>query len=137
MTFGGQHATGFQPCAGLPAVATQWIDVEERPAVERHAGEEAVVQRPLDQIGEPRLARDQQEPPTPHDAGDRGAGLAVGDVRRQLVRVADRLAGMARAHAAGQVGLARDEVVPLRAASPASSCSSPVSAWRSVTPPAR
>src|SRR5205823_4908338 len=62
---------------------------------------------------ETALARDEQHAPVPHDAGDRRAGLAVGAVGWQLVRLANRLAVMAGADAAGQVDLPGGEVLPL------------------------
>ena len=103
----------------VPAVASltvsrlQRVGVEERLAVERDPGEEAVVQRSLEEVGEAALARDEQHPPVPHDAGDRRARFAVGAVGRQLVPIADRLTMVARADATGQIGLRRGQVVPL------------------------
>ena len=112
--FGGQQATGSQHVAPVAATRLQRVDVEERAAVEREAGEEPVVQGALEHVGEPALAGHEQHPPVPHDARDRRARLAVGAVRRQLVGVADRLAEMARADAAREVRLRRRGVVPLR-----------------------
>jgi hypothetical protein len=117
----GEEAHDVRRAAGdgVPAVAAlavarlQRVHVEERPAVEREARQEAVVERPLEQVGEAALARHEEQPPVPHDVGDRCAGLAVGAVRRQLIRLANRLAVMARADSAGQVRLGRDDVVPL------------------------
>ena len=104
---------GVPAVAALAASRLQRVRVEERPAVEREAREEAVVERPLEQVGEAALARHEQQPPVPHDAGDGRAGLAVGAVGRQLVGIADRLVVVARADPAGQVGLRRGQVVPL------------------------
>ena len=121
MTFGGQHATRYhgwrsrerRPAPLGLAPAEQRIDVVEPLAVERDAAQKAVVQRPLDQVGEAGLARRQQHPPVPHDAGDGRARLAVRAFVRQLVRPAERLAVVARADAAGEVQLVVDEVLPL------------------------
>jgi hypothetical protein len=75
----------------MAAARLQRVGVEERASVERVTREEPVVERPLDQVGEAALAGHEQQPPVPHDARDRGAGLAVGAVGRQLVGIADRL----------------------------------------------
>ena len=113
MMFGGQQATGFHVCAPVRLARMQRVDVEELRAVERDARQETVVERALDQVGEAALAGDQKQAPVPHHARDRRARLAVRAIGRQLVRIADRLAGVARSDAAGQVHLRRGHVLPL------------------------
>ena len=95
------------------AVVGERVDVEVELAVQRDAGQDGVVERPLGQVREARLAGDQQHPPAPHDAGDGGAGLAVRQLVRQLVRLAERLGQVPRADPAGEVQLAADHVVQL------------------------
>ena len=103
--------------AALPGVAMalahlQRVHVGVAAAVEREAGEEAVVERALEQVGVARLARGEQHPPVPLHRGDRRARLAVAAVGRQLVGVAERLVAVVGAEAAGQVGLAAGHVGP-------------------------
>jgi hypothetical protein len=100
--------------ACVAAARLQWIRVEERPTVHREPRKETVVEGPLEQVGEPALPGDQQQPPVPHDARYGGAGLAVGAIGWQLVRLADRLVVVARADPSREIRLRRDEVVPLR-----------------------
>ena len=72
---GGQQAQGYHGSpagrrarGGTAAPALERVDVEELGAVERQAGQHAVEQRPLDGVGEARLARGQQQPPGEHHA---------------------------------------------------------------------
>ena len=81
----------------------------------RDAGEEAVVERPLHLVGVARVAGGEEHPPVPLDGADRRARLGVGAVGRQLVRVAERLVGVARADPAGEVRLARRPCRPTAA----------------------
>ena len=88
------------------------VDVEERRPRLGHARQDAVVDGPLDEVRAGRVAGRQQQPPGEHHARDRRAGLRVGQVRRQLVRVAERLVVVAAAETAGQVRPRLDHVVP-------------------------
>ena len=90
----------------------QRVGVDVALAVERQPGQEAVVERALDQVGVARLAGDHEHPPAEHHRPDRGARLAVAALVGQLVRVAERLVGVVRPDAAGDVRLGRDHLVP-------------------------
>ena len=58
------------------------------------------------------VAGREEQPPGQHHARDRRAGLVVGDVRRKLERVPERLVPMAAADAPGQVPPGLDHVIP-------------------------
>ena len=88
------------------------VVVGEPAAIERAAGEDRVVQGPLDAVGVARIARRKQQPPAEHHARDRRAGLVVGDVRGQLERVPECLVAVAAADPPGQVHPGLDHVVP-------------------------
>jgi hypothetical protein len=88
------------------------VDVEEARAVERDAGQNAVVDRTLDNVRVLWIAGRQQQPPAEHHAGDRGTRLGVRAVGRQLERVAEGLVAVAAAQAAGEVGAGGDHVAP-------------------------
>src|SRR5580698_5049843 len=100
----GRAAGAVKPALPYTGAAlVQRIYIEEALAVEPDAGQEAVVERALDEVGEPGLAGDEQHPPVPHDRGDRGAGLTVGAVGRQLERHAERLTLVPGSDPAGEV----------------------------------
>ena len=67
------------------------VDVEEPRPVGGDPGQDAVEDRPLDDVGAVGVAGREEQAPGEHDAGDRRARLGVGLVGRQLVRVAERL----------------------------------------------
>ncbi len=92
--------------------ALQRVHVEEPLPLGGDRGGEAVVEHALDVVRVLRVAGGEQQPPAPLDAGDRGAGLVVGAVGRQLEPVAEALVGVPGAVAAGEVGLGRHHVVP-------------------------
>ena len=98
--------------AVVAGAQVQRVGVEEVRAVERGRAGDHVVQRAFHLVGVPRLAGGQQHPPVPLEARDRGAGLAVRPVGRQLVRVAERLVAVPGALRAGHVGLGAERVVP-------------------------
>jgi len=110
----GRAARALEPrLAGVRFPHKQRVNVEEGVPLQGDAAEEPVVERALDQRGVARFARDPQQAPVPHDAGDGRAGLAVTGVVGQLVRLPERFIKVARARAAGDVHLAGGEVVPL------------------------
>src|SRR5262249_49626791 len=102
------NAAAAPEILGTP-VARQRVDVEVALAVERHAGEDGIVEGPVDEIGEATLARREQHSPAPQDAGDRGTGLVVGEIVGELVRLAERLAQVARAEPHGPLHLVAHE----------------------------
>ena len=67
----------------------QWIAVAVERAGKRHPGIDAVVKRPLDHIGESRLARHRQHAPVPHHVADGRAAFAVSLRVGKLVGLAD------------------------------------------------
>jgi hypothetical protein len=85
---------------------------ENHSPVRRDRGAERVVEHPLHQVGVLGLARGQQQPPAPVEARDGRAGLVVGAIGRQLVRVPKRLAVVPGADAPGQGRLGGHHVVP-------------------------
>jgi hypothetical protein len=94
------------------AVRFQWIRIEEQRAVERDAGDEPVVERPLQYIDVFRVAVEQKETLVPVVHADRGAGLVVGGHVRQLVCLAEGLVAAGGADAARQIELRADCVGP-------------------------
>ena len=106
------HAPAAAEILGA-AVAGERIDVEVALAVQRHAGQDRVVEGAVDEIREAALACREQHAPAPQDAGDRGARLVVGEVVRELVGLAEGLAQVARADAARHVELVAREIRPL------------------------
>ncbi len=95
-----------------PHVAGQRVGVEELVAVERDAGEEAVVDDALEHIDVLRVAVQQEHAVVPQGQRDRGAGLVVGLEVVELVGPGVALAGAVLADAAGEVELAADDVLP-------------------------
>ena len=94
------------------AVRLERVRIEERLAVERHAGEQAVEERALHHVDVLRIALEQEQAMVPEVHADRRAGFVVGGHVRQLVRLPERFAAARRADAAGEIELAGDEVIP-------------------------
>ena len=92
--------------------ALQRVHVEEALPVGGHRGAEPVVEHAFHVIRVLGVAGGQQQPPGPVETGDRGAGLVVRAVRRQLEPVAEALVDVPRAVAAGEVRLGGHHVVP-------------------------
>src|SRR5699024_12599471 len=67
------------------------VDVEERIAFSGQARGDDVEQASLDHVGVALLAGPQQQAVRGLDRGDAGAGLAVGDIRRELEVIAEGL----------------------------------------------
>ena len=91
----------------------QRVGVEEVASVRRRRCRHDVVQRALDEVGEAVLAGRQQQPPGEHHRADAGARLRVRPVGGEHEVVAERLAGVLRAHPAGDVGAPGDRRLPL------------------------
>ena len=95
-------AGAAEPLAAAPGVIVlemvvpplQRVDVEESRPVGRDRGPEAVVQHAFHQVGVLAVAGGEQQPPAPVEARDRGAGLVVGAIGRELVGVTERLTGV-------------------------------------------
>ena len=108
---------------GLPGVLPagvgpdlQGVDVEEFLPVRRHAGEHAVIQGPLHDVGVSRLRLHLQ-----HAAGEEhqphgGARLRIGGIVGQVIGEGKRLPGLGAAHTAGDVHLPPRHVLPQRPA---------------------
>ena len=79
--------------ARVLAVRFERIRVEERLAVERDAGDQAVVERALHDVDVLGVGVEQEEAVVPEIVADGGAGFVVGGHVRQLVVAAERLAG--------------------------------------------
>ena len=110
---GGARVLGVRVRRLARHALVQRVGVEEAAAVERRRGGDDVEERPLGEVGVAHVAGGQQQPPRELDGGDAGAGLRVGAVGRQLEVLAEGLVGVARAHAAGQVGAPLDRALPL------------------------
>ena len=109
----GRAASAAVPLRARDAAATeQRIDVEVALSIQRDAAQEAVVERAFEHVGVARIARCQEHAPVPHHPRDGGAGLAVALVAGQLVGIAERLAGVARAVPADEVHLLGRRAVP-------------------------
>ena len=80
--------------------------------VEAETRQHGVVGGALDQVGEAALAGREQQPPREHDTADRGAGLGVCAVRRQLERVTECLVAVARPERTGEIGAGTDHGLP-------------------------
>ena len=106
--------------AGDPLV--QGVGVEERAAVCVGRGGDDVVQRALDEVGVRGVAGGEQQPPREHDRADAGAGLGVGAVGRAASQSSPNASSWWwEPMPAGEVGAARDGVVPLAARAASSS----------------
>ncbi len=108
----GQQATpnhAFRECWPFDSSG---IVIEEGLAVECHARDQAVVERPLHHVDVLPIALEQEQALVPVVVADRGAGLVVGLQVRQLVGLAEALEAAGRADAAGQVQLAGNQVLP-------------------------
>ncbi len=81
-------------------------------AVERHPRVDTVVQRPLDHIGELRVARRCQHAPVPHHVSNGRAALPVCLCIWEFVLIAKGLACGPRSHAAIHIELMRGQIVP-------------------------
>ena len=90
----------------------QGIGIEERAALERDAGDDTIVKGALQHIIILRFAVKQEESVVDIDVADGGAGLAIGRHVGQLEVASEGLAAGGAADAAGDVHLARDDVVP-------------------------
>ena len=94
------------------AAALQRVLVEEQRAIERQAGNRAVVKRLLHHVGVARVGAHSQHPVRPEDQADGGAGLRVGGLIRQVVVRRETFVGGGRAEAAGDVEALGHEIVP-------------------------
>jgi hypothetical protein len=99
--------------SGAGHALVQRVRVEEAGAVERRRGRDDVVERALDLVGVAHVAGCQQQPPGELHGGHAGARLRVSAIGRQLEVLAERLVGVARSHAAREVGAGGDRALPL------------------------
>ncbi len=96
----------------MAAPAFQWIVVEEGRAVEGEAGERAVVERLLQDVGEPAVRAAAEHAARPHGEADGSAGLGIGALVGQVVIVGKSLIARRRADAAGHVHLLFRQILP-------------------------
>ena len=94
------------------AAAGQRVLVEEPIAAQRNAADGAVVQRTLHDIGIGGLAGHQQHAMRPEHQADRGAGLGVGGLVRQIVVACEALVGPGRPETTGDIEALLRQVVP-------------------------
>ena len=90
----------------------QGIGIEEQVAGERDAGEDAVVEDALHDVGILAVELEALHPRIPEERGDVGAGLGIGAGVRQAVRRAIAFPAAGRADAAGDIELGPDHVGP-------------------------
>ena len=90
----------------------QGVGIEEQVAGERDAGEDAVVEDALHDVGVFPVELEALHPRVPEERGDVGAGLGVGAGVRQAVWRAIALPAAGRADAAGDIELGPDHVGP-------------------------
>ena len=104
--------------AGVPvpapvrAVALELVLVEIVLAVARQPRQRAVVERELEPVGVLAVELEVQHPLRPEDHRDRGAGLGIGGVVRQVVVGGEALVRRRGAEAAGHVHPRRGHVAP-------------------------
>ena len=96
----------------MTASAGQRIDVEELLAIQGHARQDPVVRHAFQHVGILGVGVQQVQPMGPEGQANGRARLAIGRVVGQFIGIAERLAGMARADAAGHIHLVMHHVVP-------------------------
>ena len=94
------------------SLAFQRVHIEEPLSIQRDTGQHAVVERALEDVGEPRVAVKQGQPMVPLGECDRGAGFLVGGEVGQVVVVREAFVRGAGADAAGDVHVAPGGVAP-------------------------
>ena len=100
------------PAGRMPRRGDERIHIEIVLAVQRQARQHAVVERGLHPIGVARLTRAGEQAPVPHHPRHRRARLGIGAAVGEFEGGAERLAGVVRTQAAGDIGLGRIGAVP-------------------------
>ena len=72
-------------------IKRQRVAIAVRRSIERHPRVYAVVERPLDNIGELTVSSRRQHPPAPHHVADGGTALSISAEIRQFVGITEGL----------------------------------------------
>ena len=68
------------------------VDIEESLPIERHAGEDAVIQRALHHVGIFAALLEGEHAPGEEDEADGGAGFGINGIVRQVIVIGEGLA---------------------------------------------